>query len=378
MSTILVLDDRPEDRQLLAMLLGNAGHGVVEAATGHEALGLIGSDPPDLVITDILMPAMNGYEFVRRLRSRPAVAGMRVIFCTANYVEGEIRRLAGACGVSWFIAKPIDPAVVLRTVEAALSAEPAVPEAVDPKSFDREHLRVVNAKLFEKVSELEAANADRKTLLGHLQVAHEDERKRIAEDLHDDSIQAFAALGMRLDLLASQVSDPEIAGELAALNKQAAQATERLRRLMFELQPVELDGHGLRVAIELYLEQACALDGLAFEIEDRITHPPAKSTRALLYRLAQEALTNVRKHAHASYVQVLLDEDQEGFVLAVRDNGDGFSPEEGLRVRPGHLGLPAMRERLEIAGGSLRLQSRPGVGSEVEIRVPEQRRVQAP
>ena len=116
MSTVLVLDDRPEDRELMSTLLRYAGHTVVEAASGDEALELAREQRPALVISDILMPGMNGYEFVRRLREDSEVGGVAVVFCTANYLEGEVRGLAAACGVSRFITKPCPPEVVLATV----------------------------------------------------------------------------------------------------------------------------------------------------------------------------------------------------------------------------------------------------------------------
>ena len=91
MSTILVVDDRPEDRELMSTLLGYAGHDVVEAASGDAALRLAGEYHPELIVTDILMPDMNGYEFVRRLREDSELGGTPVIFNTANYLEGEVR-----------------------------------------------------------------------------------------------------------------------------------------------------------------------------------------------------------------------------------------------------------------------------------------------
>ncbi len=122
MKSIVVLDDRAADRELLGVLLGRAGYSVHEASTGEEALELARAERPDLVITDILMPGMNGYEFVRRLRSQPDTDAIPVIFCTANYVEGEVRRLAAACGVSNFIAKPSDLATVVDMVGEVLGS----------------------------------------------------------------------------------------------------------------------------------------------------------------------------------------------------------------------------------------------------------------
>ena len=370
-SSILVLDDKPDDRQLLATVLGHAGYGVREASTGEQALALARAELPDLIITDILMPSMNGYEFVRRLRAEPDIGGTSVVFWTANYREAEVRRLANACGVSRFLEKPSDPETIVSTVGDVLGSVRTLPEPLVRDEFDREQLRVVNDKLVEKVSELESGNAERRSLIAQLVNAHEEERERIAEELHDDSIQVVATLGMRLDLLARRVTDPELASALERLKEDVALAVDRLRRLMFDLKPVELEREGLAAALELYMERAAGEESLAYELVDRTGHQPSEPTLTLLYAAGREALANVRKHADASHVSVLLEQQGDGFSLAVRDDGKGFSPADGMRVRSGHLGLPAMRERVEMAGGSLRLESRPGAGATLEVRLPD-------
>jgi signal transduction histidine kinase len=370
-SSILVLDDRAADRELLTTLLGHAGYDMREAATGDEALRLAGAERPDLIITDILMPSMNGFEFVRRLRSDPLTNSIPVVFCTANYLEDEMKKLAAACGVSHFILKPSDPEAIVSTVGDVLGSTRTLPRPLGNTEFDREQLRLLNDKLVEKVGELEVANAERRKLIGQLVEAHEDERKRIAGELHDDTIQAVLALGMRLDMLAQRAIPPEIASTLEQLRKEAALAVEGLRRLLFDLQPVELASQGLATGLEVCLEQARETDGLMHGLVDRTTREPSEATRTLLYRAGREALANVRKHADASRVEVLLDEHGEGYSLVVRDDGKGFDPEQGLRVRPGHLGLPAMRERVEMAGGRLTVTSRFGTGAALEVWLPE-------
>ncbi|MBN1530512.1 MAG: response regulator [Thermoleophilaceae bacterium] len=375
MSSILVLDDRRADRELLAILLRRAGYDVSLAPTGETALAAARSDPPDLVITDILMPVMNGYEFVRRLRAHPETGSVPVVFYTANYLEREVKRLAAACGVSHFIAKPSDVDTILATIGEVIGAPRSVLRPLPGGEFDREQLRLLNDKLVEKVAELEALGAERRKLVGQLINAHEQERKRIAEDLHDDSVQAVVALRMRLETLAARVGDPGLARELAGLEEHAAAAVDRLRGLLFEIQPVELDTSGVAVALRTSLERASAEDGLDFELVDRTSRPHGQAVRSLLYRVGREALANVRNHAGASRVEVRLEDDGEGFALEVRDDGRGFDPEQGLRVRPGHLGLPAMRERVEITGGRLELESRPGSGTALRVWLPD---VEAP
>ncbi len=158
MAKILVVDDRPANREFLTTLLGYGGHHLLEAGDGAEALTEVRAQRPDLVIADVLMPTMDGYEFVRQLRSDPEVARTPVIFYTATYYEREARSLAEACGVSSIITKPSEPELIVATVNAALSSTPPPPRPLPGEEFDREHLKLLSDTLAEKVNELEAAN----------------------------------------------------------------------------------------------------------------------------------------------------------------------------------------------------------------------------
>lgn len=159
MATILIVDDQEANRQLLTAVLGSRGHALRRAENGREGLIAARAEPPDLVITDIVMPVMDGYEMVRAMRRDPALAGVRVIFCTANYLEHEVRQLADASGVRFLLPKDGNPQQMLSIVEAALAAPAPVQSCSDTdrreEDFGREHLRVISAKLAEKVREQE-------------------------------------------------------------------------------------------------------------------------------------------------------------------------------------------------------------------------------
>ena len=120
MSSILIVDDRPTNRQFLLTLLGYGGHRLLEAADGAEALALVRAERPDLVITDILMPAMDGYEFVQRLRAEPQIAATPVIFYSATYAVPEAQAMAKSCGINTVLPKPSDPQVILDAVNREL------------------------------------------------------------------------------------------------------------------------------------------------------------------------------------------------------------------------------------------------------------------
>lgn len=158
-ATILVVDDRRTSREFLVSLLGYKGYRVLEAADGADALEVVRSARPNLVISDILMPTMDGYEFVRRLRAEPEIAATAVVFYTAHYLAVEARRLAAACGVSQVVTKPAEPEAVLRVVEESLGMDRSAPVAPPAAAFDREHLRLMSDKLWQKVDALNAANS---------------------------------------------------------------------------------------------------------------------------------------------------------------------------------------------------------------------------
>ena len=164
MATLLIVDTNPSDRRMYVTLLGNFGHRLLEANDGVEGLALAKAELPDLVITDILMPHMDGFTLVRRLRAEPLLAGVPIIFQTANYFEAEVQKLAQASGIRFILSKPADPQEILRTVNAALKS-PTIPSRLPQTGqLQRDHLQLLADKLYQKVSELEVANERLRTL----------------------------------------------------------------------------------------------------------------------------------------------------------------------------------------------------------------------
>jgi PAS domain S-box-containing protein len=163
-TSVLVLDDRAADRELMSVVLGYAGYDVREAPSSEVALSLARSERPDLIIADLLMPLMDGYEFVQALRSDPHTADIPVIFCTATYELDEVRTLAEVCGVAHVLSKPVEPEEIIRVVAEVLGSANELPARSPPGVFTREHQRVLNAKLLAQVEELERVNAEQARL----------------------------------------------------------------------------------------------------------------------------------------------------------------------------------------------------------------------
>jgi PAS domain S-box-containing protein len=206
MAHILIAEDRAVDRLFLATLLAFHGHGVLEASDGAEALALVQRERPNLVISDLLMPTMDGYEFVRRMRAIPAVAATPVIFYTATYHEREARALAERCGVVDIITKPSETEVILAKVDAVLGRSHPVAGAAptNVEQFHENHLHLINQKLSEKVQSLAAAEHRLTALIdiGRRFSAERDPRavlQDVCASAREVTLAKYAVLGLVRD-----------------------------------------------------------------------------------------------------------------------------------------------------------------------------------
>jgi CheY-like chemotaxis protein/GAF domain-containing protein len=182
MANILVVDDNAINRKLLVALLSGDGHLTQEAVDGIDGLAVARTQRPQLIISDILMPSMDGYGFVRALRQDPVLRGTPVIFYTAHYHEREAHNLAEACGVSRVLVKPCPHAEILRAVEQAMAGVNEAPLPSVPEDFDREHLRLLTDKLSERADALAASNARFAALAElNLQIASEPDAHLLLE-----------------------------------------------------------------------------------------------------------------------------------------------------------------------------------------------------
>jgi signal transduction histidine kinase len=215
------------------------------------------------------------------------------------------------------------------------------------------------------IAHLEEVDAQRRRLLDHVVRVGEEERQRIAGDIHDDPVQKLVALKMRLELLGK--AHPELEG-ISEARDSVLVAIRSLRHLLFDLRPPVLDEQGLGPALRSFLENAETT--FRWVVQDDLVEQPSAQTRLILYRIAQEALTNARKHASAEHVRVRVSESEGGVALEIVDDGVGFQPHEGVVAAPGHMGLAAMRERAEMAGGRCELHSLPGQGTTLDVWMP--------
>ena len=221
--------------------------------------------------------------------------------------------------------------------------------------------------------DLARANEERKQLLERIVQVQEAERKRIARELHDSLGQYLTALQLGLSSVGQNCGDAALP-RLTELRGLTAEVGQELNRIARELRPTVLDDFGLQTAITQYLEEWAERSHLQFELQINLgSRRLPLAVETTLYRVLQEAVTNVVKHAEADRVGVILEAAAHEVRLIVEDNGTGFAlqedagqPEPDMR----HLGLLGMRERLALLNGSLELESAPGTGTTLFIRVP--------
>ncbi|KUO14523.1 ATP-binding protein [Streptomyces dysideae] len=215
----------------------------------------------------------------------------------------------------------------------------------------------------------EGTNRDRQVLLGRLIHAQEEERRRIAADIHDDPIQVITAACLRLQQLRGRLTDARDIQVMGRLYGTLGLSLSRLRRLVFDLRPAGLEHGSLATALQAFLDRMRAECGTPYRFEDRLRFALPVETMVLVYHTAQEALMNVRKHARAKMVRVQLLGVDDGCLMRVVDDGVGYDLLEADSC-PGHLGLTLIHERAQMAGGWSRVESEPGAGTTVEFGVP--------
>jgi PAS domain S-box-containing protein len=223
-------------------------------------------------------------------------------------------------------------------------------------------------------AELEESRIAREELLAAMLHAEDEQRMRLATDLHDDAIQEMAASILSIDMLCSDLrksGNDELLQKAQRARDRLGGATERARRLMFELHPQLLEARGLAAALKQISDQLVQDTGIAATVHcPEIRFNPA--AESLAYRTVLEALANVRRHAEAAHVSITITPGEQSLHGSVRDDGIGFDT-EAVRRRPTdhlHLGLAAMRERVSLAGGSIVVESALGSGTTVTFAVP--------
>ena len=343
MSTVLIVDDDPTARETLVAMLEGEGYDLHLAKDGRQALQMLKGLQPDLILLDVMMPALDGFEVCRRIRATPHLAEVPIILLTA--LDDRDSLLKGIeAGADDFLTKPADRRELTaraRTI-TRLNRYRTLTE-------QRENIR----RMAERVV-----------------AAQEEERQRLSRELHDDLGQALTTHLLAIRNLQQDLSLPRqtLIERLQSLYDQSYELFVKIRGIARDLRPPVLDALGLKVAMQTYCTEFTRRTHLPviFESEDALPEMP-DPFNITLYRTLQEALTNVVRHAQASQVWVDLSLEEDQITLTIQDNGIGFGEKQ-----PGSngIGLAGLRERITIAGGTLTVSSTPKRGTILSARFP--------
>jgi len=232
----------------------------------------------------------------------------------------------------------------------------------------------VNENLQTEISKHKESEAARLELLRRLVTAQEEERRRISRELHDQTGQQLTALLLGLKTLNNSTGNgsTSLHKNLLQLQKLTERLVEEAHHLAWELRPAALDDLGLETALSNYVEKWSERNSISLDFHSGLNklRLPAPVETAV-FRIVQEALTNVLKHAEATRVSVMLEYRYDELLVIVEDNGRGFQPEASLKVKePGGLGLVGINERVALVCGKLNIESEPGCGTTLAIRIP--------
>jgi signal transduction histidine kinase len=362
-TTILTVDDNEALRYSLVRTLQDAGYQVIEAKTGSEALQLA-ETMPDLITLDVNLPDIDGFKVCQSIKNNPATNHIPVLHVSSTFVEPEYRAKGLKGGADGYLAEPIDRAELLATVGALLRLKQAERDArkhAELAEIAHREVRELNAglelRVKERTAELERKSQEIQQLNGRLMQLQDEERRRLARELHDSTGQMLAALNINLTLMKD--SAPQGDAKMTKLVKESAALTEELTRqirtMSYLLHPPLLDEAGLESALRWYMDGFSQRSNISVDLKtSENLGRLSDDIEIALFRVVQECLTNVHRHSGSRVAAVHIARDSERVALEVRDQGK-HNNERRVFI-PG-VGILGMRERIRQLGGNLEIYS---------------------
>lgn len=348
--------------RLLERILRHAGYSRLTGSTdSRQAVALFSQVQPDLILLDLAMPGLDGFGVMEQLAPLiPNETYLPILVLTAD-ITLEAKHRALSVGAKDFLTKPLNQAEVLLRIKNLLQT----------RSLHLQ-LQAYNQKLEEKVRE---RTNELTKVLNLLLSAQEDERRRLSMDIHDGPLQSLAVSLMALNIAIKRLERGEIElieRELLLLRTGLAGTIEELRAVLANLSLDILTDAGLIPALHTHIERFSHVTGIAVKVQDDLGQRLPGSIELLFYRLAQEALSNVRKHAEAKTVRLSFKIEKDCLHMVVADDGKGFDVNAVLkRHHAGHkLGLRSMLQRIKDAEGDLTIDSVLGKGTVLWFQCP--------
>jgi len=335
---ILMVDDQPSKLLTYEAILNELGENLIKAHSGKEALDHLLKTDVAVVLMDVSMPELDGFELAAMIQQHPRFQKTAIIFISAVHLTDVDRLNAYERGAVDYVSVPIIPELLRAKVR-------------------------VFADLHRKTQQLESLNRELRTLSARLIATQDEERRRIARDLHDSIGQLLAALSMNNGLVSQETAklSPEAADALDQNAQLVEQLSKEIRTISHLLHPPLLDEIGLLPAIKTFVEGFGERSGVQVAVEfspDIGRLPPG--VEISIFRIVQECLTNVYRHSGSKTARVRIVTSQGKLTLQVCDEGKGisFARQLSMSTAPNHgVGLSGMRERVRELGGTLDIQS---------------------
>ena len=362
---VLLLAPTRRDATTTESLLRDAAISVTSCSTINELVEQLSIGAATAVIAEEAMTPAHIGRVAAVLQQQPPWSDLPIVVlartgAASMEASDAVRRLGNVT----ILERPLRIPTLLTAVRAALRAR------------QRQYqIRALTEQLEERVRE---RTFEVRSLFERLVTAQEEERRRIARDIHDQVGQQMTALRMHLEALRSQAAAKSTLAEQAERTQRLAEEIDQsIDFLSWQLRPAALDHLGLSAALQNLVTGwserfAMAADFAVHGVDDMRLGRDVESN---LYRIAQEALHNVAKHAGATHVSLYLAQQNGSLLMLVEDNGRGFDADSASAAVNGSMGLINMRERAALVGGSLEMESAAGQGTSIYVRIPNQNKV---
>ena len=354
---VLIADDNSDMRRYLVRLLSEQ-YEVEAVPDGQAALQIARERSPDLIVSDVMMPILDGFELLKALRADEQTRTIPVVLLSAR--AGEESRVEGIqAGADDYLIKPFSARELLARVSGRLE--------IARLQRDREaQLRLSQSELEQRVQErtqeLQNASEELRELSARILQAQDEERRRIARELHDGAGQLLAALGMEASNLSAESDrlSSRGASSLSNIESLVVQMTKDIRTMSHLLYPPMLDEVGLQSALKDYVKGFAERSGIhvSLDLPDG-TERLDRDYELTLFRIIQECLTNIHRHSGSRTASIHIVRDEESLVLEVRDEGRGMPPERlsEIQSRGSGVGIRGMRERVLQLSGTMGVES---------------------
>jgi signal transduction histidine kinase len=345
---ILLVDDEPKSLFALQELLSQLGQNLMIAQSGEEALRLALKNDFAVILLDVRMPGIDGFETARLIRSRERSRLTPIIFLTAAADEMTSMFRGYEVGAVDYLQKPVVPEILKSKVS-------------------------VFVELHRKSERLRESEEKLRRLAAHLISVREEERAHIAREIHDELGQVLTGLKMEVGWLAKRLKEKELVEKTDSMAKLIDSTVQTVRKIATGLRPEMLDDMGLIAAVAWQAKEFQKRTG----IRCRAKLPPESvkldvDVSTTMFRIFQEILTNVARHSRATRVDMELRVDEERVALEVSDNGVGIADSD-LHGKKS-LGLLGMHERALLFGGEVKITGTTGHGTRVSVSIPIRQR----